>query len=182
MHTYTCSWGTSFLREILWVESLKDALIPMIWCRTYCILGIYKPFSLPAVAWSLSSVKVALSHLHWQREKVLRSDTPLHLKLGSTLMEVVGGAFHLQEDHLFNRTRMVKALLSQQKRGAVSSSRTAMEEDGFMHACHATACPGGVVDTDSSYLPSCLDNCWLYYNLLVVLQSFSLSFFPLFVP
>ncbi|CAI8021126.1 Probable E3 ubiquitin-protein ligase HERC1 [Geodia barretti] len=72
----------------------------------------------PGAAWSLSSVKVALSHLHWQREKVLRSDTPLHLKLGSTLMEVVGGAFHLQEDHLFNRTRMVKALLSQQKRGA----------------------------------------------------------------
>ena len=70
--------------------------------------------------WSLSSVKVALSHLHWQREKVLRSDTPLHLKIGSTLMEVVGAAFHLKPDKLFNRTRMVKSLLSQQKRGAVS--------------------------------------------------------------
>ena len=124
-------------------------------------------------------MKVALSHLHWQREKVLRSDTSLHLKLGSTLMEVVGGAFHLQEDHLFNRTRMVKALLSQQKRGAVSSSRTAMGEDGFMHACHTTACPGGVVDTDSSYLPFL---CGQLHSLLVVLQSFSLSFFPLFVP
>ena len=125
-------------------------------------------------------MKVALSHLHWQREKVLRSDTPLHLKLGSTLMEVVGGAFHLQEDHLFNRTRMVKALLSQQKRGAVSSSRTAMGEDAScMHACHATACPGGVVDTDSSYLPFMFGQL---NSLLVVLQSFSLSFFPLFVP
>ena len=67
-------------------------------------------------------MKVALSHLHWQREKVLRSDTPLHLKLGSTLMEVVGGAFHLQEDKLFNRPRMVKALLAQRKRAAVSLS------------------------------------------------------------
>ena len=84
-------------------------------------------------------MKVALSHLHWQREKVLRSDTSLHLKLGSTLMEVVGGAFHLQEDHLFNRTRMVKALLSQQKRGAVSSSRTAIGEDALHVSCmHVT--------------------------------------------
>ena len=73
------------------------------------------------VVWSLSSVKVALSHLHWQREKVLRSDIPLHLKLGSTLMDIVGGAFHLQEEQLFCRPRLVKTLLAQQKRGAVSS-------------------------------------------------------------
>ena len=91
------------------------------------ILRLFHYLSLPPsppptvhTVWSLSSVKVALSHLQWQREKVLRSDTPLHLKIGATLMEVVGAAFHLKPDQLFNRPRMVKALLSQQKRGAVS--------------------------------------------------------------
>ena len=97
----------------------KVVNIVMVQCLFFC----------PALVWSLSSVKVALSHLHWQREKVRRSDTPLHLKLGSTLMEVVGGAFHLQDDHLFNRTRMVKALLSQQKRGAVSNIQLGVEKD-----------------------------------------------------
>ena len=72
------------------------------------------------LVWNLSTVKAALSHLHWQRQKVLRSETPLHLKLGSTLMEVVGASFHLQEEQLFNRVRMVKAVLSQHKRGSVS--------------------------------------------------------------
>ena len=72
------------------------------------------------IVWNLSAVKAALSHLHWQRQKVLRSETPLHLKLGSNLMEVVGALFHLQEEQLFSRPRMVKALLSQHKRGSVS--------------------------------------------------------------
>ena len=86
-------------------------------------------------------MKVALSHLHWQREKVLRSDTPLHFKLGSTLMEVVGGAFHLQDDHLFNRTRMIKALLSQQKRGAVSCGKDHDAPTCVGHVCIlATVC------------------------------------------
>ena len=98
-------------------------------CFFVCVDSYHTPplllFPLPPaihthLVWSLSSVKVALSHLHWQREKVLRSDTPLHLKIGSNLMEVVGAAFHLKPDKLFNRTRMVKSLLSQQKRGAVS--------------------------------------------------------------
>lgn len=70
--------------------------------------------------WSLSSVKVALSHLQWQREKVLRSETPLHLKIGSTLMEIVGAAFHLEPEDLLSRPGIVRALLSQHKRAYVS--------------------------------------------------------------
>ena len=69
-------------------------------------------------------MKVALSHLQWQREKVLRSDTPLHLKIGSMLMELVGAGFHLKPEQLFNRARMIKSLLSQEKRGAVSVTHT----------------------------------------------------------
>lgn len=78
--------------------------------------------------------------MQWQREKVLRSDTPLHLKIGATLMEVVGAAFHLKPDQLFNRPRMVKALLSQQKRGAVSGEIAYRHT--LMHVCtHAHTLP-----------------------------------------
>ena len=66
-------------------------------------------------------MKVALSHLQWQRDKILHSETPLHLKLGSTLMEVVGAAFHRKPEQLLSRPLMVKALLSQHKRATVSA-------------------------------------------------------------
>ena len=102
-------------------------------CQLYIFLNLY-------AGWSLASVKQALSHLRWQRDRLDHLHTTVlpggdqespHLKICTMIVDIVSLVFSVKEQgddyvlpdsetKLMNRVCLVRALMGQQRRAMVS--------------------------------------------------------------